>query len=313
MHSSRLSRTDCSSAIRDMSDPLTVKDLITQYQKPLIPLPAGVEEEGTLREKVRVVLFDVYGTLFVSESGDISIAQEGAFRKEGGRLSLLRALFKRYGVESDVHEVLQRFFEEIRTVHEKRRARGFVHPEVEIDRIWMDVLGLDGIETARRVAVEYESIVNPVYPMPHSLVTIEALKNRGILIGLISNAQFFTPLLFEAFFGRTLDELGFSRTLVIFSFVHGAAKPSSLLFSHAVEALKKKKIKPRHALYVGNDMRNDIVPAAEAGFQTALFAGDRRSLRLRKDDSHCAGIKPDLRITDLLSIVREVEEREKHA
>lgn len=313
MPSSHPSRMPCFSAILDMSDPMTLRDLIAQYQKPLIPLPAGVEEEGALREKVRAVLFDVYGTLFVSESGDISIAQGGAFSEEGGRLSPLRALFGRYGVESDVHEVLQRFFEEIRTVHETLRARGFDHPEVEIDRIWMNVLGLDDIETARRFAVEYESIVNPAYPMPNSLAAIEALKNQGILLGLISNAQFFTPLLFEAFFGRTLDELGFSRDLVIFSFAYGFAKPSSLLFSHAVEALKSKKIEPLHALYVGNDMRNDIVPALRAGFQTALFAGDRRSLRLRKDDSHCAGVKPDLRITGLLSIVREVEKTEKHA
>jgi len=313
MPSSHPGRMPCSSVIPDMSDYMTLTELIAQYQKPLFPLPSGAREEGALRGKVRAVLFDVYGTLFVSESGDISIAQEGIFGKEKGRLSLLRGLFRRYGVESDENSVLQRFFEEIRTVHETLRAGGVDHPEVKIDKVWMTILGLDNIERARRFAVEYESIVNPAYPMPNCLAVIEALKDRGILLGLISNAQFFTPLLFEAFFGRTLDELGFSSALVVFSYAHGAAKPSSLLFSHAAEALKREKIEPPHALYVGNDVRNDIVPAMEAGFQTALFAGDRRSLRLRKDDSHCAGIKPDLKIIDLLSIVREIEKKQKRA
>jgi len=289
---------------------MTVREIITQYKKPLTPLPSGVREDGFLRRKVRVVFFDVYGTLFVSESGDIAVAQEGISAEKGKKLSLLRDLFRRYESGSDVHGMIRRFFEEIHAVHEKLEAGGVAHPEVEIDRVWMNVLGIDDMETARRFAVEYESIVNPVYPMPHALATIEALYRRGMLLGVISNAQFFTPILFEAFFGRTLDELGFSRDLVIFSFLHGAAKPSALLFSRAADSLRRRKIEPSHALYVGNDMGNDIVPAFNAGFQTALFAGDRRSLRMRKDDARCAGVKPDVKITDLLSIVREVDEAE---
>jgi putative hydrolase of the HAD superfamily len=290
---------------------MTVREIITQYQKPLSPLPAGVREEGFLRRKVRAVLFDVYGTLFVSESGDIAVTQAGVSGETAEKLSLLHDLFRRHKRGSDVHGIIQRFFEEIRAVHERLEARGVERPEVEIDRVWMNVLGIADIETARRVAVEYESIVNPVYPMPNSLATIEALNSRGILLGVISNAQFFTPILFEVFFGRTLGDLGFFSDLVIFSFLHGAAKPSALLFSRAAESLRRKSIETSHALYVGNDMGNDVVPALEAGSQTALVAGDRRSLRMRKDDARCAGVKPDLKITDLLSIVREVDAAEK--
>jgi putative hydrolase of the HAD superfamily len=53
------------------------------------------------------------------------------------------------------------------------------------------------------------------------------------------------------------------------------------------------------ALYVGNDLRNDIQPAAQAGFRTALFAGDRRSLRLHRDDQQCRDLSPDWVVTDL--------------
>jgi putative hydrolase of the HAD superfamily len=46
-------------------------------------------------------------------------------------------------------------------------------------------------------------------------------------------------------------------------------------------------------------MLNDIYPAHRSGFQTALFAGDARSLRWRRDDPRCSGLTPDLVVTDL--------------
>jgi len=46
-------------------------------------------------------------------------------------------------------------------------------------------------------------------------------------------------------------------------------------------------------------VRNDIAPSQQTGFQTILFAGDSRSLRLRTDDPGCNNVIPDLRITQL--------------
>jgi putative hydrolase of the HAD superfamily len=60
-------------------------------------------------------------------------------------------------------------------------------------------------------------------------------------------------------------------------------------------------------LYVGNDMLHDVLPAAAMGFRTALFAGDRRSLRRREGDARVASVTPDvvvLQLRDLLSCVR---------
>jgi putative hydrolase of the HAD superfamily len=63
---------------------------------------------------------------------------------------------------------------------------------------------------------------------------------------------------------------------------------------------------PDQVLYVGNDMRNDICPAAATGFHTALFAGDKRSLRLREDDRKCARTRPDIIITDLMQLLENI-------
>jgi putative hydrolase of the HAD superfamily len=76
-----------------------------------------------------------------------------------------------------------------------------------------------------------------------------------------------------------------------------------MLFQTAAQKLKERGILPPHVLYIGNDMLNDIYPAKATGFQTALFAGDRRSLRLRADDPRCKHLNADLVITDLDQLI----------
>ena len=65
-------------------------------------------------------------------------------------------------------------------------------------------------------------------------------------------------------------------------------------------------VSPHAVLYVGNDMLNDMLPAAAAGFQTALFAGDARSLRLRETDPRCIDVSPDIVLTDLSQLIEHI-------
>jgi putative hydrolase of the HAD superfamily len=125
-------------------------------------------------------------------------------------------------------------------------------------------------------------------------------------MGIISNAQFYTPLLFQWFLRKELDDLGFNHELLFFSYRFGYAKPSQLLFTMARERLEAWGILPGQVLYVGNDILNDILPAQNTGFHTALFAGDARSLRMREDDPHCTHTRPDLVITDLIQLIEYI-------
>jgi len=97
--------------------------------------------------------------------------------------------------------------------------------------------------------------------------------------------------------------LGFAPDLQVYSYQHGRAKPSRELYRLAADALQRRGIAAERAVYVGNDMRNDIAPAARLGFRTALFAGDARSLRRREGDPLCAGVVPDLVVTDLIDLL----------
>ena len=274
------------------------KQVLSQYLDPLYPVPTHLRQSGILKEKVKCVLFDIYGTLFVSRAGDISIA-----KKDLKYTRKLEKLFEKYNIRKTPGSVLNRFFAAIEKQHVEMKAQGIDFPEVEIDRVWVSVLENQSMEAARKFAAEFELMVNPVYPMPNLEKMLSRCREKNIITGIISNAQFYTPFLFKWFLGSDMDDLGFCPDLIFFSWQYGHAKPSMCLFDSAAENLKAKAIPKDAVLYIGNDMLKDIYPAQKAGFKTALFAGDSRSLRLRENDPLCKNLSADLVVTDLVQII----------
>ncbi|MBL0701169.1 MAG: HAD family hydrolase [Desulfosarcina sp.] len=243
-------------------------------------------------------MFDIYGTLFISGAGDISISQKKPVKMPG-----LERMLNQFGIDKKPEALRKDLFREIEKRHAESRSKGVDYPEVEVDRIWMNVLGKSNHGEVRQFAELFELIVNPVYPMPNLGELLAACKDSGILMGIISNAQFYTPYLFNRFFDSDPEGLGFHPDLTIYSYRFGCAKPSLCLFQTAAARLKNMGVAKESVLYVGNDMLNDIMPAKKTGFKTALFAGDKRSLRLRKDEPLCKNIKADLVITGLAQLI----------
>ncbi len=273
-------------------------DLISKYITPIIPLPTSLKQKGKVEEEVKAILFDLYGTLFISRSGDISMA-----KKKSPQMEKLEKLLREFKVNKGSQTVLKRFYAAIENQHEILKKKGVDFPEVEIDQIWMRVLEKDDRETVRSFAVKFELIANPVYPMPHLEKLLSACQNSNVLMGIISNAQFYTPYLFNWFLDSNPEDLGFHPGLILYSYKFGVAKPSTFMFRVAAEKLKNMNIPVHSALYIGNDMLNDIFPAKNVGFKTGLFAGDARSLRLRKNDPKCKNLSVDLVITDLVQLL----------
>ena len=277
-------------------------DLISSYIEPISPLPTSLIQSGKLEEKIEVILFDLYGTLFISRSGDIGMA-----KKKSPQTEKLEKLLEKFGIKKDSQSVLNRFYAAIENQHELLKKKGVDFPEVEIDQIWMRVLENDDLESVRAFAVTFELIANPVYPMPNLEKMLSVCQKSNVLMGIISNAQFYTPYLFNWFLGSTPEALGFHPDLILYSYKFGYAKPSTFMFQVAAERLKDMDISVRSALYIGNDMLNDIYPAKKAGFKTGLFAGDARSLRLRKNDPKCKDLSVDLVITDLVQLLDYIQ------
>ena len=272
-----------------------------EYISPLTPVPTGISPAGGLHRPVRCILFDVYGTLFISGTGDI-----GMTRGHDLRSDLLRSLIDRYQLALSPDLLREAFLAEIERTHQQMKTRGVDFPEVAYDRIWASVLPGMGPEAIRDFTVAYELIVNPVYPMPNLDVLLSGCRRKQLTIGIISNAQFFTPLLFQWFLGGLPEDLGFDPNLLFYSYRLGVAKPSPAIFSAAAVALEEQGVATSEVVYLGNDMWNDMYAGQRAGFQTALFAGDARSLRLREDMSACEGLSPDLVVTDLSQILNRL-------
>ncbi|RIL03931.1 MAG: HAD family hydrolase [Proteobacteria bacterium] len=283
---------------------------------PLDPIPSGIEPNIPELHGIRAVLFDVYGTLFVSHSGDI-----GTTSSEACETSFRQALAA-CGITSNDTEVplyISRFGELNREQREALHQEGIDFPEMDVVEIWQQLLGelmashrirlpqwgADRPEALiRQLAVEYEYRLNPAWPMPGLESTLDSLHLGGIKYGIISNAQFYSPLLFTALAGKSSKELGFQESLVIWSYEHRAVKPSAILFEQASDRLEFiHGISANETLFVGNDKLKDVWAASQHGMKTALFAGDSRSLRLHESDQRCTGFTPDLTITDLTQLV----------
>jgi len=154
-------------------------------------------------------------------------------------------------------------------------------PEVDIREIHAAMHPELSPPEIERLAMAHEQAVNPVSAMPGAVETLRELSSRGLLLGLVSNAQFYTAPVMESCLGNTLANLGIDPGLCVFSYLERQAKPDPHLFEIVRDRLLERGILPEEVLYVGNDVRNDIEPAKATGFLTALFAGDETSLRLR--------------------------------
>jgi|TARA_B110000037_G_scaffold131640_1_gene149467 putative hydrolase of the HAD superfamily len=287
------------------------------FQEHASPLEAQPTDEVPVLPKlspIKSVVFDIYGTLIISGTGDISLAENE------DRSAQLKAALTRAGITGVAEEVplADRFHAAIKAAQDERRADGIEYPEVEIREVWttfLTELSAEGPsfevpsgEALEQLAIDYECRVNPVWPMPNLAPCLASLASSGLTLGIVSNAQFYTRLMFPAFMGVPLADLGFALDCCVYSYSEREGKPSTALYEKLATRLKVRGIEPSETLYVGNDLRNDVWPAQLAGFKTALFAGDKRSLRWRKEDSHLDAIRPDAIITDLWQLPKLVSE-----
>ena len=281
--------------------------LYKELNSPLLPIPTGLEPKLPNLEDIRAVIFDIYGTLVLSGTGDISIAQ--SIDKE----SELRGLLdESVGSLDPSVKLTEIFYDLIQDDHARSKAKGASYPEVDILEIWTEFFQrlnnhsytgfiLKG-EALKEFAIRFECAVNPVWPMPGLEETLNKLSDDGFNLGIVSNAQFYTPVMMEGFTGQTIEELGFQSDLCVWSYQERLGKPSVELFQKLNAGLKSHGIAPEQTLYVGNDMLNDIWTAIQAGLKTALFAGDERSLRMRENDERCKNLVPDAVLTKLSQI-----------
>ncbi len=294
-----------------------IKELLDRLEV-LEPIETGVEAQFTKDPEIKAVVFDIYGTLLVSSSGDVDQAEitisnlQKAF--EASNIEVLEG-------EQALEHILKDFKYTINICHTEARKNDIPYPEIDILSIWEIVLihakdkklvSFNGDANVMRMTCIFEFLSNKVFPMPELKETVLELKRRGYPLGIVSNAQFYTPVLMNYFLNNTVglsEQIEpFDPELTVYSYRFGIGKPSTGLYEDLLPVLRKKyNLDPRQVLFVGNDMLKDIYASNKVGFKTVLFAGDKRSLRERKDDERTRELKPDYTISHLNQILKIVE------
>jgi putative hydrolase of the HAD superfamily len=282
-------------------------DRIRQLSAPMDLKPIAEQPVLTSIEGVKAVVFDFYGTMFISGTGD-TIIEAPAESRQKAFDDAFRKMFPNLKDRPDAVRGVKLYQETIHIHKERMKSQGVDYPEVNIREVWKDVLlqlpETDGLhpdeELLEKLTVEFEMRDNPTWPMPDLYDTIESLHNKGLILGILSNSQFYTPMIYEAHFESDPSKDLFDINLCIYSFEERLCKPSLSFHKKLKRAVEDHYgFTTDEVLYVGNDMLKDIWPAHHFGFKTALFAGDARSLKWRREDERCRDLQPDLVITQL--------------
>ncbi len=288
----------------------------------LQPLPTSLEPRFQKNEKIKACIFDIYGTLLISSSGDIDQAEittknlMQALQVSG--IELLE--YNGNQNEEVLNFILLEFQETIKRIHKSRFEKQVKYPEIDIIDVWKEVidvsvrnrwLRLNGNSNLKSLTFVFELLSNRVFPMPGMKNVISELHKKNVALGIVSNAQFYTPILMNFYLENEFEEKEiikyFDPDLTVYSYKSQIAKPDTSLFERLVPVLADKhNIQPDEVLFIGNDMYKDVYPANSTGFQTALFAGDMRSLRLREDKQEVDGLQPNYIVTELEQLLKIV-------
>jgi HAD superfamily hydrolase (TIGR01549 family) len=138
-----------------------------------------------------------------------------------------------------------------------------------LDEIVLGALGDMGFETEEMRERVYSSVeaglaTKEVVLYPDTLETLETLRERGYLLGIISNTHWRWP---EE--RRRSMEIYFD--VITLSYEHGFAKPHPSIFQ---ATLDKLGVRADRCLYVGDNPTMDVQGARGAGLKTAFVRRD---------------------------------------
>jgi putative hydrolase of the HAD superfamily len=180
--------------------------------------------------------------------------------------------------------------------------------EIEYPGLVRQLLGDFGVEVSDEELDHFLEAEHAAWdparrPAANTHALLEALRARGLKLGLVSNA--FDP---GWLLHRDLEQMGLAERLdfAVFSSEVGKRKPHPAIFERALEALG---VAADEALFVGDRLYEDVRGAAEVGMQTV------QALWFRADE-HPEGGEPDFQAftqMDVLNVVERLRELPRSA
>ena len=247
--------------------------------------------------RLRAAIFDLGGTL-------VDFAGEGETWWDVERRAFARA--HAFLTEHHAEAAWEPFFERIKQINDAYWVRATAGEQsFVVDHVVRDAcaeMGLEPDEALVRGCVDAfcAVVADACWPFPESRATLEAMRARGLKVGLISNTMVSGRVHQEDMRRFGLLE-HFDHT--IFSGDVGLWKPDRRIFELSLEALG---VAPDEAFFVGDRIVDDVGGAQGAGLRAVL----RRSERADVDygDPRAASIRPDAQIATIGELVSVVDQ-----
>lgn len=305
---------------------------ITEYAKslddrdlmwPRVPPAQSVRATPSIRpiDGVRIVLWDVYGTLLRTSGGgfclipDPQAPLEIALEKTIHEFNMWNSMYRKPGPpwQSMIHQYSE--YHKRLSMAAAKRNGDFIDPDL-VD-IWEGIISRlfdkeysydedfygDVRQFSEKVAYFFHSSLQGVEARAGAVQAMHDLHAIEVRQGLLADGQIFTftQLLRALSLQGTLPPLAsmFHPDAVLFSYELGIRKPSRSLFELTTERLKQAGFQPEEVLHVSCRLETDLVPAKAAGMKTALLAAEKTGLQAPTALLKDSATRPDRLLTDL--------------
>lgn len=199
----------------------------------------------------KVVVFDVYKTLL-----DITVDED-----DPKTYDFIARWLARKGVRITAENVYARYKKIARDEMKTCKAR---HPDIDIGNVFKRIINVPGQTTQGRLVEELSLLfrmltTRSLHMYPQAAYVLKQLHHK-VRLAVVSNSQrlFTMPELVQFDIDKYFE-------YVLFSSDTGACKPDPAIFRRM---LKEVKIQPQDALFVGDDLCNDISAAKNTGMKT---------------------------------------------
>lgn len=311
--------------------PLTMEQYATWLDTRDLPWPSPPEVERPKARphlkkmpEVRAVCWNVYGTLISLPGGELyfehpqEMIMNIALDKTIQEFKMWGSMSRKPGQPSAyMKQMYDQVFSDLKGI----TVGGEKHPEVASHKIWEGILkkllqkeytfdaGFYGSlnQLAEKIAYFFHASLQGTGCYPGAAQTIKALEESGKIQYLLAEGQCFTAVQLQRGLQAQQEDMRLESCVPeerqILSFQVGARKPSERIYRQALEKLSDQGIESHEVLHIGSRIEQDIEPGRRLGMRTALFAGDKASLRATPEQLKDSKCRPDALITELPQVL----------
>ncbi len=244
--------------------------------------------------RLRAVVFDLGETLVTFRGDPEEVHRQGSQRAYG-------LLWQRLGLPMGLEEFTRRLLEIRRELFERTFQELRQYTAADAFRQLLAELGFTVPDAWLQEAVRryFEPELSAYQPMPDVHQVLEALRQRGLKLAVLSNAsdhRFIVDLVQARGLAPYMEVVETSARV-------GVPKPHPQAFWAVLEALQ---CSPEEALMVGDTLAMDIAGAQQVGMRTVWIPRDERVPFPFRREVLSTEAKPDAqvsRLRDLLTLV----------